>query len=270
MDHLIQAIQDGQAMAVSNGMFKDQAGAAAWTIEGRTATDRLWGTGLTLGQLEDQSVYQSKLFGLWSILASLKQLVETHHIKYGQVTIACDSKAALKKAQQEYPTEPSEAHYDLISAIQNLRKVIPLTLKFEHIKGHQDQGMTMVLPHLAWMNINMDLQAKQALSAENQTACQEKIPFKGWTCLIEGRQPTKHLTENLCRHLNGKNLLNYWWTKGQISQQTEQIIDWKSVDKAMKALPAAKRQWVSKAATKFLPDGKNMQRWGLQSQAKCP
>jgi len=40
-------------------------------------------------------------------------------------------------------------------------------------------------------------------------------------------------------------------------------------DKAMKALPVAKQQWVSKAATKFLPDGKNMQHWGLRSQAKC-
>jgi len=38
----------------------------------------------------------------------------------------------------------------------------------------------------------------------------------------------------------------------------------------MNTLPSAKRQWVSKAVTKFLPDGKNMQHWGLQSQAKCP
>jgi len=37
MAHLIQAIQEGQTMAVSDGTFKDQAGAAAWTIEGRTA-----------------------------------------------------------------------------------------------------------------------------------------------------------------------------------------------------------------------------------------
>jgi len=38
----------------------------------------------------------------------------------------------------------------------------------------------------------------------------------------------------------------------------------------MKALPVAKQQWVSKAATKFLLDGTNMRRWGLRSQAKCP
>jgi len=87
-------------------------------------------------------------------------------------------------------------------------------LKFKHVKGHQDTGLIMVLPQLTWMNINMDLQAKKALSAADQTACQEKIPFEGWTRLIEGRRPTKHLTKNLRRHLNGRNLLNYWRTKG--------------------------------------------------------
>jgi len=60
----------------------------------------------------------------------------------------------------------------------------------------------------------MDLQAKQALVAENQTAHQAQIPFEGWMCLIEGQQPTKNLTENLRTYLNGQNLLNYWWTKG--------------------------------------------------------
>jgi len=138
MTNLIQVIHNGQAVEVSDGTFKDQAGAAAWMIEGCMAEDRLWGTGLTLGQPEDQSACWSKLFGLWSILASLKQLVASHNIEHGQVTIACDGNGTLKKAQQEHLTEPSEAHYNLISAIQNLQREIPLMLKFEHIKGHQD------------------------------------------------------------------------------------------------------------------------------------
>jgi len=40
--------------------------------------------------------------------------------------------------------------------------------------------------------------------------------------------------------------------------------------KAMNSLPKAKQQWVSKFASKFLPYGKNMQRWKLRTQAKCP
>jgi len=49
-----------------------------------------------------------------------------------------------------------------------------------------------------------------------------------------------------------------------------QAIDWECSDKAMKALPQAQRQWVAKAASKFLLDGKNMLWWGLRSMAQCP
>jgi len=36
-ESLIQVILSGTVVAVSNGSFKDQAGVAAWTIEGTTA-----------------------------------------------------------------------------------------------------------------------------------------------------------------------------------------------------------------------------------------
>jgi len=208
MADLIQAIYNGQAVTVSNGSFKDQARAATWMIEGQMAEHQLLGTGLTPGHPEDQSAYWSELFGLWGILASLKQFADTHNIGHGQVTIACNSQSALKKAQQDYPTEPGKAHYDLISTIQNLQWVIPIKLRFEHIKGHQDQGMITALPWLAWMNIEMDLQAKHALLSAEPNDIQDKIPFEGWTCLIGGWHSIKHLTVALCRHLNGKILAN--------------------------------------------------------------
>jgi len=210
------------------------------------------------------------LFSLWGILASLKQFSNTHNIRQGQVTIACNGQSALKKAKQDYPTQPSKSHYDLINAIRNLQWAIPIKLRFEHVKGHQDQGVITALPRLAWMNIEMHLRAKHTLLSTELNDIQDKIPFEGWTCLIEGWHVVKHLTAALHRHLKGKTLLNYWRTKERISQQVEQTIDLESAEKAMNKLPLAKRQWVSKVATKFLPDGKNMQCWGLRTQAKCP
>jgi len=76
LEKLFQAIFSGTAVAVSGGSFKDQAGAAAWTIEGPTAANRIVGHGFTPGEPADQSAYQSELFGIWGILASLKQLSE--------------------------------------------------------------------------------------------------------------------------------------------------------------------------------------------------
>jgi len=76
LETLFQAILSGTAVAVSNGSFKDQEGAAAWTIEGPTAANRIVGHGITPGEPADQSAYRSELFGIWGILASLKQLSE--------------------------------------------------------------------------------------------------------------------------------------------------------------------------------------------------
>jgi len=41
------------------------------------------------------------------------------------------------------------------------------------------------------------------------------------------------------------------------------MIDWDMAEKAINSMPKAKQQWVSKWAPKFLPYGKNMQRWKL-------
>jgi len=244
---------------------------AAWTIKGKTAENRLLGTGHTPGNLEDQSAYRSELFGLWGILASLKQLVDRHHLTQGQITIACDGLSALRKAQAKYPTEPEEVHYDLISAIRNLRDQLPIQLTFEHVKGHQDQGTITALPWVAWMNIEMDSCTKNKLLSAVASTQQDKIPFEGWTCSIEGRCVVKHLTKALRRHLNGSIILNHWAMKARFSSsQVTQTIDWEAAETAMNQLPLAKRQWVSKLAAKFLPDGKNMQRWGQRDVAKCP
>ncbi len=270
VDNLIQAIQSGKAVAVSDGSFRDQMGAAAWTIEATTAEHQLLSTGHTPGNPEDQSAYRSELFGLWGILASLRQLSSDHNIHQGQVTIACDGLSALKKARVDWPTEPGEAHHDLISAIRNLRRHIPLKLIFEHVKGHQDQGLITALPRLAWMNIEMDALAKNKLllaTAHNQL---EKIPFESWTCSIEGRRTIKHLPLALRRHLNGQIILNHWATRTWFSPKIADTIDWASAEGAMNGMPLAKRQWVSKLAARFLPDGKNMQRWGQRKTAKCP
>jgi len=74
----------------------------------------------------------------------------------------------------------------------------------------------------------------------------------------------------LCRHLNGKILLNHWATTRRFAPQVTQEIDWESDEKVMNKLPLVKQQWVSKLAAKFLPHGKNMKRWGLRMQSKCP
>jgi len=266
---LSQAIQQGQAIAVSDGSYQLSAGAAAWTIEGHTKAHRIKGAGLTPGHDTDQSAYRSELFGLWGILYSLKQFTTQHNIISGHVRIACDGLSALRKAQVQRATEPSEAHYDLILAIRHLQEVLPLLFSFIHVKGHQDSGQITVLSCEAWMNIKMDEQAKLKVNVNGPKLQVGGIPYEGWVCAIEGKRIVKHLTENLRKYLNGGPILNHWATKQRFRNGTKDI-DWEMTSKAMQALPPAKQRWVSKLATKFLPYGTNMKRWRLRTQSKCP
>jgi len=61
---VVEAIAQGTALAVSDGSFKEGRGAAAWTIEGQTATNKITGACLVLGTAEDHSAFQSELMGI--------------------------------------------------------------------------------------------------------------------------------------------------------------------------------------------------------------
>jgi len=128
----------------------------------------------------------------------------------------------------------------------------------------------MALPREAWMNIMMDEKAKKKVSLDKLPDQQYSIPYEGWICLLEGTRITKNLTNTLRTHLNGPILLNHWATSQRYKPGAEKMIDWEMADKAINNLPKAQQKWVSKLAAKFLPYGKNMQRWNLRTQAKCP
>jgi len=76
------------------------------------------------------------------------------------------SQAALWQVQSNQQADLAALHYNLIGAIWYLRKTIPLRLTFKHVKGHQDLGITMILPRPAWMNIEMDLLAKATIDCD--------------------------------------------------------------------------------------------------------
>ncbi len=255
---------------MSDGSFQYGAGAAAWTIEGSSAAHRIKGAGQTPGGDSDQSAYRSELFGLWGILFSLKRFTEEYAITEGQILIACDGLSALNKAQAQHITDPNEKHHDIISAIWALRKLLPIQVKFKHVKGHQDGNQITALLQLAWMNIEMDADAKHKVSVDGPHEQMDPIPFEGWTCAIKGRCIIKHLMEELRKHLNGEVLLHHWVAKQRIDALTAPIIDWEMAGMATWALPRAQQKWVSKLSAKFLSYGTNMTRWKLGMQAKCP
>jgi len=99
------------------------------------------------------------------------------------------------------------------------------------MKGHQDNGLTMVLPREAWMNIEMDEDARKKVSMNVPPNQPYSILYEGWICYLEGIWITKHLTETLQKHLNQPILLNHWAATQRYSSGAEKMIDWDTAEK---------------------------------------
>jgi len=134
------------------------------------------------------------------------------NIQKGHIWIACDGLSALKQAQSRQPINPDTPHYDLIGAIRNIRQATPIWFSFEHVRGHQDSGITMVLTCTVWMNIKMDTLAKATIS-QNTGPLQYYLEGEPWTCYIEGHCLVKHATAALWRHINTIMIEAHWAKK---------------------------------------------------------
>ncbi len=69
---LAKAITQGEAIAISDGSYKDTYGTAAWVFKGAAATGRVVGSVVVPGSAQDQSSYRSELAGIYSILVLLR------------------------------------------------------------------------------------------------------------------------------------------------------------------------------------------------------
>jgi hypothetical protein len=104
---IAQAILTGQAIAVSDGAFKDSRGTAAFIIEGASRLGRLVGVNIVPGEDESQTAYRSELTGIVGILETLNGICVVHDIKEGSVKIGLDGDQARKEAFGVWPLDPS-------------------------------------------------------------------------------------------------------------------------------------------------------------------
>jgi len=112
-EQLAEAIHKEIAIAVSNGSFQSQQGAAAWMIEGYNKNNQILGKGSTPGLPADQSAYHSELFGLWGIFKALQQFCQEIKIQSGHVWVTCNGLSALQQAQSRKPVDPVASHYHI-------------------------------------------------------------------------------------------------------------------------------------------------------------
>jgi hypothetical protein len=127
---LADAICRGQAIAVSDGSYKDELSTAAYVLEGSTSVNQIVVVLAVPGMPDDQSSYCSKLAGLYGIVAMVQMICEHFGITSGAIKVGCDGQIALQKAfgrGPKYDPDITDANYDLLSAIWKLLTRSPVT-----------------------------------------------------------------------------------------------------------------------------------------------
>jgi len=132
----------------------------------------------------------------------IQKFVQDHHISTGHVRIECDGLSALQQAQSTCPVNPAAPHYDLIRAIQQIKRSIPVKFLFEHVQGHQDTGTPTVLPQMTWMNIKMDSLAKATIDRNAIGPQQYHLEDEPWVHSIQGQQQVRNVSMAIQTHIN--------------------------------------------------------------------
>jgi len=164
LTELKEAVQQGDGFIVSDGSYQNEAGAAAWIIEGTSGGPRLIGTMITPGSTKDQSSFCSELIGVYGALCTLEALQLGE--KQVQCWIACDGKSVLDRITSGHLVLLTEPHTDLLQAVKSKVRQLGFRFHWCHVKGHQDGNMPTALSRDAWLNIKADLLAKNAVNPQ--------------------------------------------------------------------------------------------------------
>ena len=277
---LAQKIGEGKAEAVSDGSFNKEssAGAAAWIICSDDDEHAIINGCITTGHPEIQNPYRSELFGILGILIDVTNLCKQFHITAGAITIHCDGKSALDRASANYEMILNNSkHFDVLHSILQLKRQLPITIDFQHVKGHQDNNMAYIhLSRLAQFNVRMDREAKEMLirhTATNTLTSNAPLPLSNCDVILKQDNKSFNISSSLLKTIK-KEIYRLpsreYWIKKKKMEHHNHLMDWKLRSKSINNIPVYESRWLAKFSTGFCGTGKMLKYYKYQHHSNCP
>lgn len=258
--------------AVSDGSFKDGHGTASWRINIQSEKEFFLGSVITPGTTSDQSAYRSEIAGLYGIAATvwcMKKFLDCNI----QVEIGCDGLSAIRQCERYSDSiNPNLSHFDMIFAVRSLLHDVNGTIKWRHIKGHQDDHAELVLDKWALYNVQMDTTAKQYWSRTyRQDMLRPQHVFGEPAALfIPNHKLCTELKQQLLSYLGSITSVPYWENHFEWPAGMGSTINWNSIGIAQGSLPLSRKIWLAKTVSGFFSHGKMMKRWKFKNNSTCP
>ncbi len=234
-------------MAVSDGSYREGVGTAAWCIAPANFDP-------------GSQIEQSSFCGIYTILLMLLKLCEFAEFRIGQVTIGCDGESALHMASPLSSCGPKNPCVDFIMAIHKLLHLLPIDIKFRHIKGHQDVHSPVdSLDNWAKLNIQMDSAAKGALNWAGRQNRFFDIPYEPWSIWHNNGKISLKFYSTMCGIVHGPPAMEYW--NKMTSLELLQSIDWEAISIAKRTVQRSKGTFITKHCAGMCGVGKFKKHW---------
>ena len=268
---ILEGLRTGTAVAICDGSYKDNIGTAAFCIQSDlSGQHRILGCNLTPGHPDHMTPYRSELGGIYGVVRQVHRIVQTYHLTSGSIILACDCLSALKSVFEAPSESPSQSDFDLLHDIRAFIQSSPITWKWKHIYGHQDQHQLFsTLDRYAQVNVQMDFLAKKYWSAQ-VSRYQPYYPVSpfAWSLWFDDIRYSQWDKDRIYTDIMSPSLQQHWRQRRSIPSSTS--IAWSPACAALKQGPLFRRLMIPKWLAGFMPTGVVLHRRGLQSSDACP
>ena len=274
---LIHDIINGDALAVTDASVSPFSGigASSFVITSNDLQTSFSGShGVPRGSMKMDS-YRAELYGIFSILMCLHDIVIEYKISSGAITIACDNKASLQNALEfDNRASVGQGSFDILWAIHDLKKDLPIQLQPVHVKAHQDQRKSKTeMTLLETLNCIVDARAGEYREyIENTPSYQySKLHwFSNWSCYIDNVPITANLDQKIKEWIYTKEMKNFLIQNKGYHKNAFDLIDWTAVEKASNTLTNSKQIWLTKHITGFCATASKMHKRKIWENNLCP
>jgi hypothetical protein len=269
-------IQQGTAVAVSDGTFREYSdtAAAAFVISPNIATIEgpsvIRGENQVPGDRFSHSSYRSELSGILGILHSTRILCHFHNVTSGAITIGLDNESAIEQAKGDWPISVTQPAWDLLQEIRHLLQLSPITCSFRWVKGHQDDFTAEAkLDNWARLNIDCDHRAKEFHNSLTTPRVHLQLPHEQWSLSLHGTKLTSFHLPSVYKDIYTYTETHYA-KRHSLTDEHISWIAWEPFKRAIKRLPLGKQRWLAKHATGHCAVGRMELRRQHQDHSKCP
>ncbi len=270
------ALQNGTAVAVSDGSYKFGFGTAAYVLEGPDSQHRILGQNQTPGPLKEGDSYRCELAGLYSVVLVADTIAKYHHLVSGSGILACDNISSLRVFEVDFCPDPSQECFDLIQAIWSILKSSPIRWQATHVDGHMDDKSKRPLTRLERLNVEMDTRAKAwwrhlyLTPAIPPSPIHHTIHREGWSIWNGNQKIIRPHRKVLYGAIQDPITTSYWVRHKRIPLESVPHIDWDSCETGFAKLQPEERQWVTKHASNECGVGTTLVKWKHQRDPRCP